>query len=314
VAAATSALRGFAAPPGRKVMLLLAGGWPFSTVDYVVNNPDRPITERQVPTGEEIFKPLVDTANRLGYTLYPVDVPGIEGVVADASRMGPVPNRLNMREQEHEASLLYVADQTGGEAMLNSASSGLLQTAAADTRSYYWMGFTPAWQGNDRNHKVTLAVLPAGLRVRSRTGFLDLSRKAETSMIVESAMLFGNSPDTLSMPVKLGAAVATSRREMEVPVSLALPVDAITFVPIDGKYKAELELRVSVEDAAGHRSPVPVIAMSLSGAEAPKAGGFVRYDTRLKLRRSPSHLTLAVFDPLSGKILLAETDVAPPKK
>lgn len=314
VGAAASTLRGFAAPPGRKVMLLLAGGWPFSAVDYVINNPNRPITDRPVPSGEELLKPLVDTANRLGFTLYPVDVPGIEGETVDASRFGPLGNHLNMREQEHEATLLYVAEQTGGKAMVNSASAGLLQTVAADTRSYYWLGFTPAWQGNDQNHKVTLAVLPAGLKVRTRSGFLDLSRKAENSLIVESAMLFGNSPDLRQMPIKLGTPVAAGRRELEVPISLALPVDAITFVPLDGKYKAELELRISVEDAAGRRAQVPVIPMSLTGNDAPKPGTFIRYDTKIKIRKEPSHLSVAVFDPLSGKILLGETDLLPPKK
>jgi VWFA-related protein len=313
VAAAVSALHGFAAPPGRKVMLLLSGGWPYSALDYVINNPNRPVIEREVPRGEEILEPLVDTANRLGYTLYPVDVPGIEGTAADASLAAPAATGLNIREQEHEASLLYVAEQTGGKALLNSQSAQLLQVTEADTRSYYWLGFTPSWQGNDKSHKVRLEVLPKGLKVRSRTGFFDLSRKAENSLIVESAMLFGNSPDVVAMPVKLGAPVASGRREMEVPVSLAIPVDAITFVPVNGKQTAELELRVAAVDSGGNRAPVPVIPVTLTGAEAPKAGAFVRYDTRLKLRKLPHHLTLAIFDPLSGKILTGQADVAPPK-
>ena len=313
VSAAVSALHGFAAPPGRKVMLLLSGGWPYSAMDYVINNPNRPVIEREVPRGEEILAPLVDTANRLGYTLYPVDVPGIEGTAADASRAFPAATGLNLREQEHEASLLYVAEQTGGKALLNSQSAQALQVAEADTRSYYWLGFTPTWQGNDKPHKVRLAVLPKGLNVRTRTGFLDLSRKAENSLIVESAMLFGNSPDVIAMPVKLGVPVASGRREMEVPVSLAIPVDAITFVPVNGKQTAELELRVAAVDSGGNRAPVPVIPVTLTGAEAPKSGQFVRYDTKLKLRRQPHHLTLAIFDPLSGKILTAQADVAPPK-
>ena len=313
VAAAVSTLRGFASPPGRKVMLLLSGGWPFSALDYVVNNPNRALTERVTPEGEVVFQPLVDTANRLGYTLYPVDVPGIESSMADASLAAPSPTGLNIREQEHEASLRYVAQQTGGEALINSANAKLLQAAESDTRSYYWLGFTPAWQGNDKRHTVKVAVAPAGLRVRSRTDFLDLSRRAETSMIVESAMLFGGSPDMRAIPAKLGTPVASGRREMDVPVSLAVPVDALTFVPIDGKYKAELELRVSAIDANGNRAPVPVIPISLSANEAPKTGTYVKYDTKIRMRKLPHHLMLALFDPLSGKILTAEADVAPPK-
>jgi VWFA-related protein len=315
VTAAASTLRGFASPPGRKVMLLLSGGWPFSVLDYVIDNPNRPVLEREVPPGEKILQPLVDTANRLGYTIYPVDVPGVESSsAADASLAAPSQTGLNLREQDHEASLLYTAEQTGGRALLNGLNNQVLQTAESDTRSYYWLGFTPSWQGNDKRHKVSLAVLTKGLKVRTRTGFLDLSRKAENSLVVESAMLFGNSPDTVPMAIKLGAPVASGRREMEVPVSLAIPVDAITFVPLNGKHTAELELRVSAVDSGGNRAPVPVIPVTLTGEEAPKAGAYVRYDTRLKLKKLPHHLTIAIFDPLSGKIVTAQADVVPPQK
>ena len=313
VAAAASTLRGFASPPGRKVMLLLAGGWPFSPIDYVINNPNRPILERDVPRGDEIFRPLVDTANRLGYTLYPVDVPGVEAEVADASLAGPPPGGLNIREQEHQASLLYTAEQTGGKALLNSRGAVLLQTVESDTRSYYWLGFTPSWQGNDKRHTVAVDLLKPGFKVRSREDFLDLSRKAETSMMVESAMLFGGAPDSAPLAIQVGQPVASGRREMEVPIALAIPVDAVSFVPLDGKYASELELRVAAVDTGGGRATVPVIPVMLRSATEPKAGTAIRYETRLKLRRLPHHLTLAIFDPLSGKILTGQTDVLPPK-
>ena len=315
VGAATSTLRGFASPPGRKVMLLLAGGWPFSPADFVVNNPNRPILDRDIPRGDEIFRPLADTANRLGYTIYPLDVPGVEsGSSADASLASPSVTGLNVREQEHEASLQWVAQQTGGRALLNSLSREALNTVESDTRSYYWLGFTPSWQGNDKRHKVEVDVTHPGFKVRAREDFLDLSRKGEVSMQVESAMLFGNAPDALPLPMKLGPAAITGRREMEVPVTLAIPADAITFVPVNGKYTAELELRISAVDAGGARAPVPVIPFTVTTATQPKAGTAVRYETKLKLRRMIHHLTVAVFDPLSGKILTAQTDVAPPPK
>ncbi|MBW8874241.1 MAG: VWA domain-containing protein [Acidobacteria bacterium] len=315
VSAATSTLRGFASPPGRKVMLLLAGGWPFSPADYVVNNPNRPILDRDLPRGDDIFRPLADTANRLGYTIYPLDVPGVEsGASADASQAVPSVTGLNIREQEHEASLQWVAQQTGGRALLNALSRDALNTVESDTRSYYWLGFTPSWQGNDKRHKVEVDVTHPGFKVRAREDFLDLSRKGEVSMQVESAMLFGNAPDSVPLPMKLGTAAITGRREMEVPLALAIPTDAITFVPVNNKYTAELELRISAVDATGARAPVPVIPFTVTTATQPKAGTAIKYETRVKLRRMVHHLTVAVFDPLSGKILTAQTDVAPPPK
>lgn len=314
VTAAASTLRGFASPPGRKVMLLLAGGWPFSPIDYVVNNPSRPILDREVPRGEEIFQPLADTANRLGYTIYPIDVPGVEAEVVDASLAGPPRGGINIREQEHQAALLFAASETGGKALLNSQSRELLPAVESDTRSYYWLGFTPSWQGNDKRHKVEVEVLKPGFKARSRENFLDLSRRAETTMMVESAMLFGGAPDSAPLAIQVGQPVPAGRREMEVPVALAIPVDAVTFVPIDGKYTAELELRVAAVDTGGSRAAVPIIPVTLRFDAQPAAGTATRYETRLRLRRLPHHLTLAIFDPQSGRILTGETDVVPPAK
>jgi VWFA-related protein len=313
---AVSTLRGFAAPPGRKVMLLLSGGWPFSPADYAINNPNRPVlTTSDMPRGEEILRPLVDTANRLGYTIYPVDVPGVEAQATSALSQGPIAGGINIRERENEASLQYVAEQTGGRPLLNSTRAKTLETVAGDTRSYYWLGFTPTWQGNDKRHdvKVELARPLPGFKVRSRESFLDLSRKAEVSMMVESAMLFGNAPGSLPMPVQLGAAAASGRKLMQVPLTLAIPVESITFVPVDGKYVSELELRIAAQDEKGNQADMPVVPLTLSTDKQPEPGGHVRYETTLTLRKLRHDLTIAIFDPLSGKITTAAVKVAPPK-
>jgi VWFA-related protein len=316
VLATVGTLRGFGAPPGRKVMILLSGGWPYSPADYVLNNPNRPIlNRREVQQGEELYRPIVDTANLLGYTLYTVDVPGVDPHGPSAADSGPSAGGLNLREQEIHAMLDFVAKETGGKALINGGRGEALQTAEADTRSYYWLGFTPQRERNDKRHDIRVEVTRPGLEARSRDNYFDLSRKSEVSMIVESALLFGNPPGAASMPMELGKPVASGRREIEVPVTIAIPLSSMTLVPYDGKYVAELELRVSALDAKGNRADVPVIPIRLTtDKEPPKDGrGHVRYETRLKLRKIGQHLLLAIFDPVSGKITTAEADVVPPR-
>lgn len=323
--AATSTMRGFANPPGRKVMLLLAGDWPFDISKYVVHDPTRPIFNSvEVPKGEKLYGPLVSTANRLGYTLYPVDVAGIEGEgakadVIDVSLDPQDPNNqfpgseALLQEEEVHQMLQYAAIQTGGQAMINGQRMAALETASNDTRSYYWIGFTPEWQGNDKRHDIRVEPLRPGLTVRSRRDFLDLSRKAEVSLMVESAMLFGAPPGTGQMPIQLGKPVQAGRKEMDLPLSLAIPVASFETLPVDGKYVAELELRVYAMDQDGNRSDMPVIPIRISTQEPPAEGKFVRYDTRLRLRRTGQHLVMAIYDTLSGKITTAETDITPEK-
>ncbi len=334
--AAVSAMRSFSAPRGRKVMLLLSGGWPFSVVSFI-RGPENVVPSRQTASGEEIFRPLTSTANLLGYTVYPVDVPGIQVTGADAAA-DPLPGQTRIStgsgigaavrgsapqaqlatpklsgsgEQEIEGSLYFIAKETGGKPILNTHRTTALASASADTRSYYWLGFSPAWQRNDKIHAVKVEMRRPELDVRYRTSFRDLSRQAEVSMKVESALLFGKSPVVLSMPMQLGAPVSKGGI-LEVPVTLGLPVDVMTVLPVDGKYAAQLELRFAASHASGNSTEIPVVPLNLSSPRPPTPGKFVRYVTTLKIWGKADHLVAAVYDPLSGKIATAEADLAVP--
>ncbi|MES1211685.1 MAG: hypothetical protein ABUL63_05070, partial [Acidobacteriota bacterium] len=136
-AAAAAALRGFEAPPGRKVLLLLSGAWSLSVAP-------------------QLYGPLVDAANRLGYTVYPVD----------ASQSDPA--QVTVLDQ--------LARATGGR-VIASAANDAFREVVADSGSYYWLGFTPTWKADDRRHQVTVEIRRPGLVVRSRKDFSDLSRR-----------------------------------------------------------------------------------------------------------------------------------------
>lgn len=310
VSAVVSAMRGAGAPPGRKVLLLLSGGWPYSIQSFLAGE-GLITSSRQLPDGERILRPLTATANLLGYTIYPVDVPGVESESAEATTWnGSHRSSRALREQEVHGTLEFLAAETGGRALFNTNRTAALSTAEADTRSYYWLGFTPSWQRNDKHHKIQVLPLRPGLTVRARTGFLDLSSDAEVAMMVESALMLGNLPGAIPMPMRLGKPVKRKRGELEIPVTLALPVNVLTVVHVNGQYTSRLELRAAVADAKGNRSNVPSIPLTLSADKAPRPGGYVRYDTRILLPPSARHLVVAVYDPMSGKISTAEADLA----
>jgi VWFA-related protein len=311
VGAAVSAMRGFGGPPGRKVMLLLSGGWPYSVQSSIRGSDDIPPSQ-ELPSGESLYRVLTGTANLLGYTVYPVDVPGDQTLAADAEAPAAA-EFASFREQEVEGSLHFIAKETGGKPLLNSNRNLALANAAGDTRSYYWLGFSPAWKRNDKLHSVKVEVARPGLELRYRTSFRDLSRKAEVSMKVESALLFGNLPGVLPMPMRLGRPARTKKGALEIPVTLGLPADLMTVLPAGGKFAAELELRFAASDANGNSSEIPVVPLKLSSAQPPTPGGFIRYETTLTLKGKADHLVAAVYDPLSGKVATAEAEVVAPQ-
>jgi VWFA-related protein len=312
VRAAVSAMRAFAAPQGRKVMLLLSGGWPASVQSYI-RGIEAISPSRELPDAENLLGSLSSTANLLGYTLYPVDVPGIQTEAASAVAEKPQGQFTSLGEQEIEGSLYFLAKETGGKPVLNSNNKLALANASLDTRSYYWLGFSPAWKRNDRSHAVKVEVRRPGLEVRSRSNFLDLSRKSEVSMKLESALLFGSFPGALPMPMQLGPPVRT-KKGLEVPLTLGLPTNVMTVVPVEGKFAVQLELRFAASDPDGNGSDIPVVPLNLASDKPPTPGKLVRYETKLTLPAKASHVVVAIYDPLSGKVATAEADIAAPPK
>ena len=314
VGAAAATLRAFAAPPGRKAMLLLSGGWPWRPVDSVVADANRMITESTLGA-EPLFRPLADVANLLGYTLYPVDVPGMSQRLVDASLGGPPSFGSALadsrREQDLHLSLDWLAETTGGRAFLNANRLAVFEETVTDTRSFYWLGFTPKRSGDDKPHAVKVTVKRPGLEVRSRQGFLDASRSAEVSMAVESALLFGNPASSLPLQVAVGKPEKLRGRTMRVPIVLQVPLDQLTPLPgADGQF-VQVELRVGAQDADGNTAAIPVIPLQLKLAGDVKAGVGARYATDLLLRRGEHDLVIALYEPVSGKVFSASARIAP---
>lgn len=316
VSAAASALRGFANPPGRKVFLMLGGGMPYDIVEFVSREFGRAFAEPRITSGERLLAPLVDTANRLGYTIFPVDVPGMDtdfDVAAEFAGSQPQGASFTafLRENNTQYALMHLAEQTGGRALLNADRLHALERTAGATRTYYWLGFVPTWQRNDERHDVEVRVRRDGLKVTSRADFVDTSREAEVSMAVESVLLFGAGPNVRPLSLDVSAPQRLSTGRMKVDVKLSVPAGEVTFVPDGDRNVAALEIRVAAIDEDGARSPIPVLPLQLDVPGPIEASRPVTYEAALELRRTRNRLVVALYDPTSGTIWSATTEVRP---
>lgn len=297
VAAAASALRGFANPPGRKVMMLLAGGWPYSPAEWTISDPTLTTYTTGFGYGQNLYGPLIQTANRLSYTIYPIDTP----FSVDEERF-----------QQNDATLRLIARDTGGRALFRAATTDALTEVVRDTRSYYWIGFTPQWKGDDSSHRVEVRARQKGLEIRSRTSFADFSRQQEVTMMVESALLLGDTPPAAEpMPAQLGEMKPARHGKLEVPIRMLVPMAALTFLPHEGHYVAEAELRVAIQDAKGTTENSPVVPLTITLDEPPKEGEMRRWETTLTLRNEHHDLIVALYDKASGAILTSKLEVLP---
>ncbi|HVG07846.1 MAG TPA: VWA domain-containing protein [Thermoanaerobaculia bacterium] len=264
-------LRGFEVPFGRKVMLLLSGGWSLGVAPH-------------------LYGPVVSAANQLGYTIYPVDV------------ASPTPEILKMLDA--------VAIQTGGR-VLASVKQEVFRQVVADSGSYYWLGFTPSWQANDRSHSIRVESKRPGVAMRARTGFPDLSKKTENARKAESVLLFGGDQEDRKLKVLLGKAKSLGRKEIEVPVTVGVPVEALALTPSGRGYIAETPLAVVALDGQGGRAEIPLAKLRVAIKELPQAGSLARFQTTLRLRRAPQRLVFTVRDEVNGGTMWQEVAFAP---
>jgi VWFA-related protein len=273
VAGAVSAMRGFANPEGRKAMLLIAGHWPLGTFRSGTAGTD-------VVTDADLVRPLIETANLLGYTVYPI------GDEAGQSLW-------------RNASLRNLASRTGGRTLYDR--SDVLRGAVGDTRSYYWLGFSPSLQGDDARHRIDVRVRGSGLRARTRDSYVDLSRAAELSMMAQSALLFGQEMPEGPVLVQFGRALRRGLRKMMVPIEVFVPLDELTFLRQRNADRARIEIQLAVIDESGSQADIPILPVDLEGTYRP--GEIYRHTATLRMRRRPHEMVVAVHDVFGGKTL-----------
>ncbi|MYB20264.1 MAG: VWA domain-containing protein [Holophagales bacterium] len=287
ISAVTSTLRGLDAPVGRKVLLLLAGQWPVGLF--------RPGGQGiGVRTDREMLAALSDAANLLGYTVYPVD-------------QVAAPNPALWR------NLRQVARDTGGRAYLAGSNRTALGQISSDVSNYYWLGFVPDYRRDDLPHEVRVEVQRPGLRVRSRSGYVDLSRRAEADMEAQGRLFF---PETEPAPgepvlrVEFGMPESSGLRKMRVPVTVHVPVGHFPVIPFEGQFLARLELRFAVVDSNGQQAGMPLIPIHFRGRSKPPPDAVMPYQATLTLRRKPHDLVVSIHDPLSRQTVSTRMQVS----
>jgi hypothetical protein len=177
-------LRGIEPLNGRKSVIFVSEGF------------DLGIRDAQASRAWSAFTRVMDRANRAGVVVYAVDPRGLQTTgmrgeddpqsakIAMPGQSAPTGPQLSaivsgasrdrMRALfDSQDSLIYLAEQTGGFAVLNTndLAAGMARIIE-DTRGYYLLGFDTAMSGTDRwdPNDIRIRVTRPGLTVRARRG------------------------------------------------------------------------------------------------------------------------------------------------
>jgi VWFA-related protein len=342
--AAKISLRVAGRPEGRKVMLLLAGGWPYEIlppgpISVAGTTPGRfpgsPVGEGGPPMdpeaaatfsrldslndflrydrGAELYQPLSDVANLLGYTLYPVDVPGVSsqpfGADVTMERSGSTIAALS-RESENESSLRLLANETGGRALINDLRFEALERVVEDTRSYYWLGFQVDRQADDQRHEVELLPRDRRLKVRTRQSFTDLSRQTEARMATEEALIVDDLREP-ALVITSGEIADLPGKLMRVDLQIEIPVDSITILPAEDGFDVDLELTLAALDNRAAFWDLPAMPLQQHLSTEPPAGVIFRHSFAVTLRQGAQDVAVTVQDLPSGQMVTGRLRVEP---
>jgi VWFA-related protein len=327
-------VRGARDLPGRRAIVLVSEG--FQMVGADLTGPQSGASNSLQPEARvrAARDRLVDQAARAGVVIYALDCRGLQTAGLQASdAINVPPNGTTMEEtvrtkaadrlgfnRDTQEGLRYVAEQTGGFAVLNNNDLAAgLGRIADDVRGYYVIGYAPregtfAAKGQRPSvHKIAVTVSRPGLRVKTRKAFLGVSDPGDEAVAslspAEELVRAATSPFTAS-GISLRATTLPGYSPADGAfVRALLHVDARGLTFGDGpagKKTAAADVLGMVFDQEGlevaHLSTGFSIARADDAADAALSDG-VAYTLQIPIRRPGGYqVRFAIRDQRSGAL------------
>jgi VWFA-related protein len=282
--------------PGRKAVLYVSDGLPITPgLDlYTIwsRAPRQPsITQRISAMNAEKydmtarFRQLTAHASRNRVAFYPIEAYG--------TRNGDSVSLFDSISLEvRQAGLRFLADDTGGKALLNATDvPSALARVAEDFGSYYSIGYQPKRAGDEAEHKIEVKVKARGTQVRYRRWYRDKPVSETVAEATLAVMRFG--PEDNPLGVKLE--VVPGKKPGETLVRVQVPVAKLFLQPNGTSRQGQLRLYVV---ASGEGSTTPVRQTKLVTVEVPEAeaaaGSKKDYTHEISIPLKPGYYAIGV--------------------
>lgn len=168
-------ISGMAKLPGRKTMMLFSDGFDLGG----------DVGKAKGSASLDFLQDVTDLANRSSVVVYTFDTRGLQAmsITASDSTYEVIDGHRGQKEQvrtkdfrESQDGLTYLANQTGGKALLNSNDmNGGIERALYEQTGYYLLGYVPDAETFDASkrkyNKFEIKVKRPGVKVSYRSGF-----------------------------------------------------------------------------------------------------------------------------------------------
>jgi len=255
---------------------------------------------------------LVAHANANRVSLYPLQASGLQGNFATEAGFDPGEQVLQLLSVQTvqttnlQNPLTAMASGTGGRAILN-ANDVLpdLARVQQDFASYYSLGYTPAHQGDGREHRIEVKVKRSGVRLRYRQSYRDKPAVEKTVDRTLAALLYGFEENPLGITVEVGEQTPSPTGSVAVPIRLKIPLFKLAILNREeaGTFEGNLRLFVATRTSEGNSSPMRQVAVPI---RIPRQqvlnamGQFYLYTLTLELQPGRQQVAVAVRDELAA--------------
>jgi VWFA-related protein len=251
--------------PGRKYLIHISSGLPMVPAKDLLYQLGDSFQQTSTLAMEarlnhrRHYQALASAANSQGVTFYTIDASGMGGASGSisaeyAGATDPIAAGLYVINQQEP--LQYIADKTGGRAILsvNDVTSGLEQFRQ-DLFSYYSLGYTISGSGTDKIHRLEVQ-LPEhpGYELKYRRNFVEKSLESKIQDRVISGLTFDLDENPMAVSVDTGATAPASDERSILPIEIGFPLDSIALVPEGDDFVGRVVVFVAVRDEKGRQS------------------------------------------------------------
>lgn len=250
--------------PGKKSIIYVSDGLPmtpglelFYEAQEVFREPTL-VTRSMTYSATDLFRSLVTTAAASGVTVYAIDARGLEtflGIEAE-NRTSRSTLSASMLRSNYQDSLQYVADETGGMAIINTNNVAPgLDRIADDMQTYYSLGYRLVPTGKDRPHRVEVKVKGhPDYKLSYKPLFIEKTLPTKIADRVMSGLAYEIDDNPLSIALNTGEPQPGSTGNWLLPVEIRIPIHNIALIPDGDSLVGYLMVYYAARDNEGKQS------------------------------------------------------------
>ena len=209
---------------------------------------------------------------------------------------------------QHNAAF-WIAEQTGGRLLPGNDVGSAIAQFDTTSSNFYSLGFRPAHDDGKYHKLVVKLKKPADYKVQYRAGYSNVSSEAQLERALKAPITMVPENATLPVTLMTEAAQPQKRGQVLVPFQARIPVSKLQFLPAGEKWKATLDIYVSVFDENGKNITLNRVTTSATADSAnPDPNGIFTYRNGIVVRQGQQHrLVVAFRDQSTDAVGMAES-------